>query len=69
MEAFYLFKCKRVDIITVFLMFFASFVVNMQYRTLSSTCKAAYTDARKTHHTIIVYTTVFLKMNPRDGNT
>jgi len=50
-------------------MFFASFVVNMQYRTLSSTCKAAYTDARKTHHTIIVYTTVFLKMNPRDGNT
>jgi hypothetical protein len=32
--------------------------------TLSSTYQTAYTDACKTHHTIIVYTTVFLKMNP-----
>jgi len=28
----------------------------------------AYTDARKTHYTIPVYTTVFLKMNPRFRN-
>jgi len=30
----------------------------------SSTYKTAYTDACKTHSTIPVYTTVFLKMNP-----
>jgi hypothetical protein len=30
----------------------------------ASTYEAAYTDARKTYHTITAYTTVFLKMNP-----
>ena len=34
-------------------------------RTQSSTYKTAYTDAFKTHYTVPVYTTVFLKMNPR----
>jgi len=32
-------------------------------------CKqSAYTDASKTHYTITVYITVFLKMNPRVRN-
>jgi hypothetical protein len=30
----------------------------------SSTNKIAYTDECKTYHTVIVYTTIFLKMNP-----
>ena len=51
-----------------FLCFFASCIVNMQYRTPSSTCKTADTNACKTYRTITVYTTVFVKMNPRDGN-
>ena len=33
------------------------------YRTHSSIYQTAYTDACKTHHTITVYTTVFLNMN------
>jgi hypothetical protein len=31
----------------------------------SSTYKTPYTDACKTYYTLPVYTTVFLKMNPR----
>ena len=38
------------------------------YRTRSSNCKTAYTDACKTHYTIPVYTTVFLMMNHRFRN-
>ena len=34
----------------------------------SSTNKTAYTDECKTCHTIIVYKTIFLKMNPRFRN-
>jgi len=34
----------------------------------SSTHKTLYTDACKTYHTITVYTTVFLKLNPRISN-
>jgi len=49
-------------------MFFALFIVNTLYRTHYSTCKTADTDACKTYNTIIVYTTVSLKMNPRDRN-
>ena len=37
----------------------------LQYRTHSFTYKTAHTDACKTHCNIPVYTTVFLKMNPR----
>jgi len=36
-----------------------------QYRTHSSTYKTANADALTTHYTIPIYTTVFLKMNPR----
>jgi hypothetical protein len=32
---------------------------------VSSTYKIAHTDARKTYHTIPLYTTVFLKMDPQ----
>ena len=39
--------------------------VRDQYQTHSSIYKNAYTDACRTHYTISVYTTVFLKMNPR----
>jgi len=38
-----------------------------QYKQ-SSTYNTAYTDACKTHHTITVYTTVILKMNPQVRN-
>ena len=38
------------------------------FDTHSSTYWTAYTDACKTHYTISVYTTVFLKMNPRLRN-
>ena len=37
-------------------------------RMCSSTYKTAYTDACKTYYTINVYTTEFLKMNPRVRN-
>jgi hypothetical protein len=40
----------------------------VKYRTHSSICKTTYTDACKTYYTISVYTTVFLKMNPRVRN-
>ena len=40
----------------------------MYYRTHASTYNTAYTDAYKTHYTTPVYTTVFLKMNPRVRN-
>jgi len=35
-----------------------------EYQTHSSTYKTAYTEACRTHYTIPVYTTIFLKMNP-----
>jgi len=40
----------------------------VKYRTHSSTYKTGYTDACKTYCTMTVYTTVFLKMNPRVRN-
>jgi hypothetical protein len=46
-------------------------ILGKQYRALSSslcsigTYKTDYTDAFKTYHTMTVYITVFLKMNPR----
>jgi len=40
----------------------------LQFRTHSSTYNTAYTDACKTHYTVPVNTTVFLKMNPRVRN-
>jgi len=40
-----------------------------QYQTHSSTYKIAYIDVCKTHHTITVYTNVFLKQSPRVRNT
>jgi hypothetical protein len=39
-----------------------------QYRTHSSTYKTANSDACTTYHTIPVYTTFFLKMNPGARN-
>jgi hypothetical protein len=36
-----------------------------QYQTHSSTYKTAYTDTSRTHYTVLLYTTVFLKKNPR----
>ena len=36
--------------------------------TNAGTYRTAYTDAHKTNYTIPVYTTVFLKMNPRVRN-
>jgi len=40
-----------------------------EYQTHSSTYKTAYTEASRTHYTIPVYTTIFLKVNPRVWNT
>jgi len=34
------------------------------YPTHSSSYQTAYSDARKMYHTMTVYTTIFLKMNP-----
>jgi len=41
---------------------------NVECRTHPYAYKTAYTDARKTHYIVAVYTIVFLTMNPRVRN-
>ena len=44
--------------------------IQLGYRTfhMQQYKQSAYTDACKTYYTITVYSTVYLKMNPRFGN-